>query len=60
MLAISGIEEHTIRIGDDLVQATTGTVEHTFYKIVKGMRYKIEICAPMDKWTAEKIVRKLK
>ncbi len=60
MLAIEGMEEKTIRIGDDLVQATTGKVEHTLYKTVGGIEYKIEICAAMDIYTAQKIVRKLK
>jgi hypothetical protein len=49
-----------IRIGDDLVQATTGKVEHTIYRIIRGTEYKFEVCAPIDKWTAEKIVKRIK
>lgn len=60
MTAISGDNPRTIRVGDNFVQAATGAVEHTLYRTVRGIEYKIEVCAPVDKWTAEKIVRKLK
>ena len=61
MMATSGSEPRTIRVGDNFVQCVTATkVEHTLYKTVRGVEYKIEIVAPMDIWQAEKIVRKLK
>jgi hypothetical protein len=60
MTAISGNEPRTIRVGDDFVQAATGRVEHTLYRTVRGIEYKFEVCAPIDRYTAEKIVRKIK
>jgi len=60
MMAISGNEKRVIRVGDDLVQAATGKVEHTLTRTVRGIEYTIEICCPCDIWTAQKIVRKLK
>jgi hypothetical protein len=60
MMAVNGNDNRTIRIGDDFVQAATGKVEHTLYRTVRGIKYTIEVCAPVDRWTAERIVRKLK
>jgi hypothetical protein len=58
MVAVK-VNSRLIRVGDDFVSAIQHPTEHTLTKTVRGIEYTIEIAMPCDKYTAERIVKKL-